>query len=69
MSCKMMGGPCDAKMSADSPDEMMRVGMEHLESVHPDMAADVKSMPKDDPKMVEWGKQFQKTWEETPDSM
>lgn len=67
MTCKQMGGPCDAPMSAASEDEMMKVGMEHLETAHPEMAADVKAAPKDDPKMVEWSEKFKKDWEETPD--
>ena len=63
-----MGGPCDAAMSANSYDEMMVVGMEHLKSAHPDMAATVESTPKDDPMMVKWEEDFKKTWAETPDA-
>lgn len=66
ITCKAMGGPCDAKLSANSYDEIMKVGMAHMEKAHPDMAEKVKSMPKDDPMMVEWEKSFKKTWAETP---
>ncbi len=69
ITCRQMGGMCDEPISGNTPDELMGVGMKHLEVAHPDMAASVKAMPKDDPKMVEWGTQFQKTWDETPDSM
>jgi predicted small metal-binding protein len=65
ITCKMMGGMCDAPLSANSYDEMMTVGMEHLEKAHPEMAADVKAMPKDDPKMLAWEVDFKKTWAET----
>ena len=32
--------------------------MKHLETAHPEMAAQVKATPKDDPMMVEWNKKF-----------
>ena len=67
ITCKQMGGMCDTALSANTYDEMMSVGMKHLEQAHPEMAASVKSMPKDDPKMVQWEKDFKKTWAETPD--
>jgi hypothetical protein len=41
---------------------MMTKGMVHLESAHPQMAADVKATPKDDPKMVAWGEKFKADW-------
>ncbi len=59
MTCRQLGGPCDEKITGSTPDEMMANGMKHLEKAHPQMAADVKSMPEDDPKMVEWSKKFQ----------
>jgi predicted small metal-binding protein len=67
MTCSQLGGPCEAKMSGNTPDELMMNGMKHLESAHPQMAADVKSAPKDDPRMTEWSKKFKKDWENTPD--
>jgi len=67
MTCAQMGGPCETKIMGNTPDEMMANGMKHLESMHPKMAADVKAAPKDDPKMVEWGKKFQADWANTPD--
>ena len=27
MTCKQMGGPCDAKVKGETPDEMMKNGM------------------------------------------
>ena len=67
MTCAQMGGMCEEKMSAETPDEMMRKGMQHLEAAHPEMAASVKAMPETDPAMVEWDEKFAKTWEETPE--
>ncbi len=68
MTCAQMGGPCEAEITASSSDEMMSKGMEHLESTHPEMAADVKAMPKDDPKMVAWGEKFAQDWAAAPET-
>lgn len=62
-----MGGMCNAEISGNTPEEMMTNGMKHVEAAHPDMAADIKKMPKDDPKMVEWSANFMKTWMEAPE--
>ena len=68
LTCRQMGGSCDAKITGNTPDEMIANGMKHLESAHPKMAADVKAAPKDDPMMVEWAKKFQADWANAPDS-
>lgn len=67
MTCRQMGGMCDHKMTAATSDEMMKIGMEHLEAAHPQMAADIKAMPKDDPKMVEWYNKFMADWAALPE--
>jgi hypothetical protein len=59
---------CDEPMTAATKDEMMMKGMQHLEVAHPEMAASVKAMAKDDPLMVKWNEDFDKTWEEAPES-
>ena len=63
-----MGGMCDAPISGNTPDELMMAGMEHLKEAHPEMATTVEAMPKDDPMMVKWNEDFQRTWAETPDN-
>lgn len=68
MTCAQMGGMCEAAMTAETSDEMMTKGMAHLEEAHPEMAATVKAMPKDDPKMVEWSEKFMKDWEAAPET-
>ncbi len=68
MTCKQLGGPCDEKIMGATPDEMMANGMMHLEKAHPDMAADVKKMPKDDPKMVEWNEKFMADFQAAPEN-
>ncbi len=57
-----MGGMCDEPITAKTYEEMIAEGMKHLVVAHPEMAASVKAMPKDDPKMVEWEQTFKKTW-------
>jgi len=68
MTCKQMGGMCDASMTAATQDEMMTMGMKHLEEAHPEMAADVKKMAPTDPMMVKWQDDFNKTWAATPNN-
>ncbi len=41
--------------------------MMHLEAMHPDMAADVKAMPKEDPKIVEWSNKFMADFAAAPE--
>jgi hypothetical protein len=66
ITCRQMGGMCDEKLSADTYEGMLDVGMKHVEAAHAEMAESIKKMPKDHPMMVEWEKNFRKTWEETP---
>ena len=67
ITCRAMGGMCDEPITAGSVDEMLAAGMKHLEAPHPEMAASVSAMPKDDPMMVKWSEDFMKTWEATPE--
>ncbi len=57
-----MGGPCEAEMAADTPEEMMSKGMHHLEIAHPELAEKIKATPHDDPMMVSWNEKFAKDW-------
>jgi len=68
MTCAELGGMCEERISAETPDEMIAQGMKHLEDKHQGMAATVKAMPEDDPTMVAWGEKFMKNWESTPES-
>jgi predicted small metal-binding protein len=67
LTCDQMGGPCDAKITGATKDEMMTNAMAHLEAAHPDMAATVKAMPATDPTMVAWNDKFNKDWEAAPE--
>ncbi len=68
MTCKEMGGMCDYAMTASTPDEMIKVGMVHIEQSHPEMAADINKMSKDDPIMKAWYEKFMKDWDATPEN-
>lgn len=68
ITCKAMGGMCEAPLSADSYDNMIKAGMEHLKATHPEMASTIEAMPKDHPMMIEWEQKFKKTWADTPES-
>ena len=63
-----MGGMCDEPVTAGTMDEMIARGMEHLKVAHPEMAASIEQMPKDDPAMVKWSEDFAKTWELAPEA-
>ena len=68
MTCAQMEGPCEEKITGNTSEEMMGNGMSHMESAHPEMAADIKAMPKDDPKMVAWYEKFMKDWAAVPET-
>jgi predicted small metal-binding protein len=67
MTCRSMGGECDAEIMGATPEEMMMNGMKHLEEAHPQMAADVKAADRNDPKMVEWSQKFAQDFEAAPE--
>lgn len=67
MTCAQMGGPCEAEITGATQDEMTANGMTHIREAHPEMAADIEAMPKDDPKMVEWQEKFTAAWDATPE--
>jgi predicted small metal-binding protein len=68
MTCAQMGGPCDHPITAETSEEMMGLGMQHIEDAHPEMAADIKAMPADAPAMVAWSEKFHKDWDATPEN-
>ena len=65
MTCRDMGGPCDMEMTANTPNEMMKKGEEHLEKYHPEIADKMENMTMEENK--EWNDNFMKKWKNTPD--
>lgn len=62
LTCVQMGGPdtCTATISGATPEEMVQNGMKHVAEVHPKMAEDMKTMPKEvgDKWMAEFKEKF-----------
>jgi hypothetical protein len=50
MTCAMAGGPatCTAVLTGNTVDEMLTNGMKHVTEAHPEMAADIQKMSKED---------------------
>ena len=70
MTCRDFGGPCDHKMTAETSEEMLKMGQEHLENTldepHVKALMEMKEMsPKERKK---WNYEFTKKWESIPDS-
>jgi|GEM_PF-1115074 len=67
LTCEEMGGPngCTTVISGNTPDEMIKNGMEHLKEAHPDMAEGMKTMSKE--QGDQWMADFKKKWAETPE--
>ena len=67
LTCAQLGGPatCTAVISGNTPDEMMQDGMKHLNATHPEMAEDIKNMPKE--ANEKWMAEFQEKWKATPE--
>ncbi len=68
MTCAQMGGECEEKITAATPEEMMNKGMAHLEAAHPEMAANVKAMSPEDPAMVAWSEKFKADYAAAPEA-
>ena len=62
-----MGGACDEQITGGTIDEMMENGMKHMQKAHPKMAADIKAMKPDDPKMIAWSEKFKKDFAAAPE--
>lgn len=64
MTCEQMGGPCDYKMMAKTPKEMMEIGMKHVEKSHPGIAQNMKNMSAKENR--KWNNTFMKSWKMIP---
>lgn len=67
MTCPAMGGPatCTATLKGNTPEEMVADGMNHIETAHPDMAAQVKAMSKEDTE--KWFAEFKPKFDALPE--
>lgn len=67
MTCAQMGGPetCDTVISGNTPEEMSNNGMVHINEEHPQMAEDIRSMPKE--ALDTWNAEFREKWDAAPE--
>lgn len=66
LTCKQLGGECDAKITGSTENEMMENGMKHLEEAHQKMAEDVKKLSPTDPAMINWMEKFKADFAAAP---
>ena len=66
LTCRELGGACDAKLTAGSWDEMVKTMTKHVMEKHPDVAKQMEKMHKDDPQ--KWGKEMKPKWNVAPES-
>ena len=64
MTCKQLGGSCDAQISAETWDDMVKAMTKHVMEKHPDVAKKMEAMHNEDPE--KWGKEMKPKWEATP---
>lgn len=62
-----MGGPCDHKITAETAEEMMDMGMKHLKKEHPEMGKEMSEMRKEENE--KWRADFIKKWDAVPEDL
>ena len=73
MTCKDMGGSCDAVMTAETAGEMMKKGGDHVNQLaaagdqeHIKLKAEMDGAGSDKVAMDAWMKMFHENWEKAP---
>ncbi|MEI8174422.1 MAG: fasciclin domain-containing protein [bacterium] len=68
MKCSDMGGPCNYEMMADTPEDMMKMGSDHvmttIDKAHMKIAEQMKTMTSESNKI--WNDMFMKKWKAIP---
>ena len=71
MTCRQMGGPCDAPIHGNTAEEMINNGTEHVHSVddegHKKVIAMMQEMQKDPASGKEWNEKFNKDFDALPE--
>ena len=67
MTCAQMGGPatCTTVITGSTAEEMVKNGMDHINSDHPDMAEDIKKMTPEETSA--WMADFQVKFDALPE--
>lgn len=66
LTCKELGGACDAPISAETWDEEVQKMTAHVMKNHPDVAEKMKTMHEADPK--QWARQTKPKWDAAPEA-
>jgi len=65
MTCAQMGGPCEAMISGNTPQELADNGTKHVAQAHPEMMEKVKNMSAEE--RDKWMKDLNTKWAQSPD--
>ncbi len=65
MTCRELGGECDAKLQAKTWPEMVQTMTKHVIDKHPDTAKKMEEMHAKDPE--QWNKEMKPKWEAAPE--
>jgi hypothetical protein len=73
MTCKDLGGSCDVEMTAETAEEMMKKGGDHVnelaaagDKAHIALKAQMDGAMTDKAAMDAWQKMFAENWEKAP---
>ena len=66
ITCEQLGGPCDYKIKANTPEEIIKNELKHVEEKHPDIAKKMENMSYEETK--NWNHFFMKIWRMTPNA-
>ncbi len=73
LTCKEIGGPCDAVLEADTQSEMAQVATDHItelaktDPVHAASYKEMEAIYNDKKRHGEWQEKFRKAWENAPE--
>jgi hypothetical protein len=72
MTCKDMSGTCDAEMIATTPEEMMKLGGDHVNTMaaidpaHAELKKQMDGAMTDPAAMAAWKEKFMQSWASAP---
>ncbi len=65
LTCKELGGECDARLSAETWKEIVGKMVDHVVTHHSETAKEMEKMHNEDPE--KWGKEHKPLWEAAPE--
>lgn len=72
LTCKQIGGPCDARFRGSTPGEVTEAVSEHIiemaktDLAHKESLDEMLAIYSDTKQHEKWHKKYQKTWNEAP---